>query len=70
MRKRGKARRHILLFILALLTLAGLIVAASLTRIDPESVFPPESPELTAKRQSPDNAFHALNTVALLLPLN
>lgn len=60
MRRAGKERRN--LFIL-LLMVAGLAVLVRLAMKQADiRVMPPESPEIAAKRKSPDNAFYMLRS--------
>ncbi|HQE83202.1 MAG TPA: hypothetical protein PLM14_09395 [Candidatus Hydrogenedentes bacterium] len=69
MRRRTKqtsAKRRIFLFLGLLLVFAGLVVAARFYRTKP--LIEPESPEMAAKRMSPDNAYYALLEVAKDLP--
>jgi len=62
----GRERRNIVIFVSAVAALAVLIVLA-LTR-KPVYIMPPEPPEMTEKRKSPDNAFYTLEEAAALLP--
>ena len=64
--KRGRGKRNIILFAVTVAGLAALIVMALLRR--PVLIMPPEPPEITEKRQSPDNAFYTLQEAVALLP--
>ena len=60
----GKARRNLIVFALLIAGLAGLIVCVGTMNRAPRCIMPPESPEVTEKRQSPHNAY-----AVLMMPL-
>ena len=64
--KSGDEKRHIIVVGSAIAVLAVLVVIALIRR--PVMIMPPESDEITAKRQSPDNAFYTLQEAIALLP--
>jgi hypothetical protein len=67
MRKRPNAKRNIILFVSALALIVGLIVVVGMTR-HTVMIMPPESPEVAAKRQAPDNAYLILEQAEHNLP--
>ena len=64
--KRGREKRNIILFAVAVVGLAALIVMALVRR--PVMIMPPEPAEIVEKRQAPDNAFFTLQEAVALLP--
>ena len=66
MRKTGREKRNIILFAVAVVGLAALIVMALVRR--PVMIMPPEPAEIVEKRQAPDNAFFTLQEAVALLP--
>lgn len=66
MRRHGKARRTIIIYVIALLVLGGLILAAAMRA--PVELIPPEGPEMLALRQATDNAYYPLLEIGALLP--
>ncbi|MBI5094359.1 MAG: hypothetical protein HZB26_18225 [Candidatus Hydrogenedentes bacterium] len=67
MRKRRKATRNVILFLVAVLIMAGLIVMVGRSR-HTVVIMPPESPDMVAKRQAPDNAYRGLEDAANAIP--
>ncbi len=66
MRKTGREKRNIVLFGVAVVGLAALIVVALMRR--PVMIMPPEPVEIVEKRQSPENALYTLRKAVALQP--
>ena len=65
---RKRERRFLLLFGLAVMVLAALIVVVAHMQRLPHTIMPPESAEIAEKRMSPDNAFFTLREAWSSLP--
>lgn len=68
MRRRGKERRHIKLYLLAIIVLLVVTVIVGFKTRSYVPIMSPEPPEIAAKRKSPDNAFFALEALVEELP--
>jgi hypothetical protein len=68
-RARRRTRRNLLFIALAVLVVFGLIVATAIFGRDPVRLYPPESPESLAQRQSPENGWELFAQAFAQLPL-